>query len=148
MAVVRSSEATHPFKPTTGSGFQGSSSETSNTLSSGATWEQGATSWMTRVPCPSDEAHLIILHSMNACNAMVAISDILQLGCSARHRLYHPTRPHPPSLEPTALQKVVPHHAYIDMIPFPTIRDRILETMTVINEEELCRDLVSEDWRV
>ena len=32
----------------------------------------------------------------------------------------------PPSLKPTELQLSTPHHAYIDMIPSPTLRDKLI----------------------
>lgn len=32
----------------------------------------------------------------------------------------------PPSLKPTDLQLTTPHHAYIDMIPSPNLRDRLI----------------------
>lgn len=32
----------------------------------------------------------------------------------------------PTSLEPTTLQRTVAHHGYVDAIPFPTMRDRII----------------------
>jgi hypothetical protein len=82
------------------------------------------------------------MHSMNAVSAMFAISDVLSLTCSQRARTYAP------SLLPTQRQKEIPHHGYIDMIPFPILRDRILEALAVINEEELCRDLQSGDWKI
>jgi hypothetical protein len=34
------------------------------------------------------------------------------------------------------------------MIPFPVLRDWILETLAVINEEELCKDLQTDDWKI
>lgn len=34
------------------------------------------------------------------------------------------------------------------MLPFPALRDRILEALQVINEEELCKDLQSEEWKI
>ena len=36
----------------------------------------------------------------------------------------HPTLPTP--LKPTQLQVTTPHHAYIDMIPSPTLRDHLI----------------------
>jgi Domain of unknown function (DUF3425) len=105
-------------------------------------------SWITTVPEPTADTTFIIMHSMNATNALFVISDILNLTCSQRPRTYCPTTLGPPSLLPTELQKTIPHHGYIDMIPFPILRDRILETLNVINEEELCRDLQSDDWKI
>lgn len=88
------------------------------------------------------------MHSMNAVSALFVISDILNLTCSQLPRIYTPTIPGRPSLLPTTLQKTVPHHGYIDMIPFPILRDRILEALLVINEEKLCKDLQSADWKI
>lgn len=105
-------------------------------------------SWITTVPEPTTDTSFIIMLSMNACNAMFVISEVLNLTCSQRPRVYSPTTPGPPSLMPTHLQQTIPHHGYIDMIPFPDLRDRILETLAVINEEELCRDLQSDDWKI
>lgn len=51
-------------------------------------------------------------------------------------------------LRPTAAQMVVSHHPYIDVLPFPTFRDRIIKLAYVeepmIDEEELCRDLAND----
>ncbi len=105
-------------------------------------------SWITAVPEPTIDTTFIIMHSMNAVNALFVISDILNLTCSQIPRTYRPATPGPSSLFPTELQRTIPHHGYIDMIPFPIIRDRILETLAVINEEELCHDLQSDEWKI
>jgi hypothetical protein len=110
-------------------------------------------SWITTVPNPTAETSFLIMHSMNACNALFVISDILSLTCSAHPRTYNPPKTNasatpPPALHPTSLQKTISHHAYIDMLPFPLLRDRILETLQVINEEELCRDLQNDEWKI
>lgn len=47
----------------------------------------------------------------------------------------------PPSLQPTALQKQVPHHPWIDLFPIPSIRDAMLKHLDQIDEEQLCEDL-------
>lgn len=54
----------------------------------------------------------------------------------------HP--PCPPALQPTLLQRTVPHHPWIDLFPFPTLRDNILLQLRdgELDEDELCHDLV------
>ncbi|KAH8658294.1 hypothetical protein BX600DRAFT_64604 [Xylariales sp. PMI_506] len=54
------------------------------------------------------------------------------------------TSPPPPSLRPTPLQRRVPHHPWLDLIPLPGIRDNILRGMAAgwIEEDLLCLDLI------
>jgi hypothetical protein len=107
-------------------------------------------SWVLSIPEPSPETQLMILQSVNAVNAMFCISEVMQLNCTYVHRTYtaQPTVTYPPSLTPTKLQAVIAHHAYVDMIPFPILRDRILEALQTMNEEELCKDLVTDEWKI
>ena len=51
-----------------------------------------------------------------------------------------------PDLRPSATQLVHRHHPYIDVLPFPTLRERIIklayvEEEPMIDEDELCQDL-------
>lgn len=50
-----------------------------------------------------------------------------------------------PSLAPLEIQRSVPHHPYIDLMPFPEFRQAILEQLRdnpySINQVELCQDL-------
>ena len=50
----------------------------------------------------------------------------------------------PRSLHPTALQRAVPHHPWIDLFPFPKMRDNILQGIAAgfLDEDELCHDLL------
>lgn len=45
----------------------------------------------------------------------------------------------PQSLQPTELQQAIPHDIWIDMIPFPAMRDNLLLNPD-IDEEEMCVD--------
>ncbi|GFF48557.1 hypothetical protein IFM51744_06858 [Aspergillus udagawae] len=47
----------------------------------------------------------------------------------------------PPALKPTAIQRTVPHHPWLDLIPFPYMRDTLILTQDFIDEAQLCRDL-------
>ena len=50
----------------------------------------------------------------------------------------------PPSLLPTALQRSVPHHPYIDLFPFPLMRDRLIQFGDILDEDALCADFAGE----
>lgn len=48
----------------------------------------------------------------------------------------------PPSLAPTQLQESSLHHPWLDLFPFPRMRDNIFRCLQHIDEDELCKDLV------
>jgi hypothetical protein len=48
----------------------------------------------------------------------------------------------PASLQPTALQRKVPHHPWIDLFPFPALRDNMLSQGEDFVDDDLCHDLV------
>ncbi|KAH7327255.1 hypothetical protein BKA65DRAFT_528218 [Rhexocercosporidium sp. MPI-PUGE-AT-0058] len=49
---------------------------------------------------------------------------------------------YPRNLQPTALQICTPHHPWIDLFPFPALRDTILFQGDSFDEDDLCYDLV------
>ncbi|KAH8903714.1 hypothetical protein BR93DRAFT_884440 [Coniochaeta sp. PMI_546] len=49
----------------------------------------------------------------------------------------------PPSLCPTRLQRMIPHHPWIDLFPSPSIRDILLRRMGEYNEDQICNDMFS-----
>ncbi|KAL2061265.1 hypothetical protein VTL71DRAFT_7538 [Oculimacula yallundae] len=49
---------------------------------------------------------------------------------------------YPPNLQPTALQICIPHHPWIDLFPFPALRDTMLLQGEDFDEDDLCYDLV------
>jgi hypothetical protein len=51
----------------------------------------------------------------------------------------------PLALRPTALQKSVYHHPYIDLFPFPSMRDRLLQVGDTIDEDMLCADFAGDN---
>jgi len=53
----------------------------------------------------------------------------------------------PKDLEPTKMQKTVPHHPYIDIIPFPGFRDKMLRVLDIIDEDDVCGMMLT-DWGV
>ncbi|KAK8910419.1 hypothetical protein ACHAPF_002403 [Botrytis cinerea] len=48
----------------------------------------------------------------------------------------------PGSLCPTALQRQVSHHPYLDLFPFPELRDNMLRKGEDFDDDDLCHDLV------
>lgn len=48
----------------------------------------------------------------------------------------------PSSLKPTQLQKAIPHESWIDVLPYPVMRDNILLNQDVLDEDRLCEDMV------
>ncbi|EHK40625.1 hypothetical protein TRIATDRAFT_286255 [Trichoderma atroviride IMI 206040] len=47
----------------------------------------------------------------------------------------------PPCLRPTALQRQVIHHPWIDLCPQPSLRDALLRRLNDIDEDEFCHHL-------
>jgi len=48
----------------------------------------------------------------------------------------------PPSLRPTAVQRSIPHHPWLDLFPIPRMRDNLILAGGSLNEDELCIQLV------
>ncbi|KAJ5657306.1 uncharacterized protein N7484_000955 [Penicillium longicatenatum] len=49
----------------------------------------------------------------------------------------------PISLRPTALQRSTPHHPWLDVFPFPRMRDNLIRAGDHLNDDELCHDLTA-----
>ncbi|KAL4882865.1 hypothetical protein BJY04DRAFT_226905 [Aspergillus karnatakaensis] len=47
----------------------------------------------------------------------------------------------PPDLQPTIIQTLVPHHPWLDLIPFPAMRDALILAQDWIDDEQLCHDM-------
>jgi hypothetical protein len=48
----------------------------------------------------------------------------------------------PPSLQPTYLQKIVKHESWVDIIPYPVMRDNILRNQDNLDADALCDDFL------
>jgi hypothetical protein len=51
----------------------------------------------------------------------------------------------PPMLRPTSLQRSIPHHPEIDVLPFPQMRDNLLRAIWDYSDFELCMDILGLD---
>jgi hypothetical protein len=81
--------------------------------------------------------------------------SILTIDCAspARHSLGIHISPlltlfFPPSLTPTALQCFIPHFPYLDLLPFATMRDRLLQAGPSVDPFEFWEDFQGGEWRV
>jgi hypothetical protein len=54
----------------------------------------------------------------------------------------------PPSLAPTALQCSKPHYPYVDLLPFPSLRDNLLKAGDIIDSREMWDDLSAGEIKV
>ena len=96
---------------------------------------------------PTVDNHFIVLQSSNTFAAFVRISEMLDLACmqepSDNFNIRTPICNLPQAIAPTSQQQLIPHKPYVDMLPWPSLRDRLLKSLSVINESEFVMDLVS-----
>lgn len=101
-------------------------------------------------PDPTTDGHFIIMNGMTTTAAFFCIARILDLACeqdSGFNILAQPcTLPAP--ITPTLQQQIIPHKPYIDMLPWPSLRDRMLNSSNAINELEFVVDMASSDLKV
>ncbi|KAL1968694.1 hypothetical protein VTN77DRAFT_1520 [Rasamsonia byssochlamydoides] len=99
--------------------------------------------------------HLLHLVRFNAFRAYLSNSDYLRLTVDDvrledsispfnRGVLTYPESSLPPTLQPTALQRSVPHHPWFDAIPIPRLRDNLIRAAAAdsFDDAKLCADLL------
>jgi hypothetical protein len=110
------------------------------------------TAWLH--PLPAD--HLLSLVYYNVCRALISNIAILGLDLNLMSTEDYPSpflplSPTassvigflPPSLQPTQLQRTVPHHPEYDIIPDPTMRDNFLRYGEEnVDDADLCLDMI------
>jgi hypothetical protein len=91
------------------------------------------------------DAHFIIIHSLTTVSAFHRIGVLLDLICSPLCGFNIRALPStlPPSIAPTLSQQIIPHRTYVDILPWPMLRDRILASSAAINEDEFFNDMRS-----
>jgi hypothetical protein len=101
-------------------------------------------------PNPMVDQHFIIMHNMTTGAAIACISHILQIKCTedAGFNVGAIICTLPAPIVPTIQQQVVPHRTYVDVLPWASLRDRILNSLAVINEAELIGDITSGELKV
>ncbi|GKU20841.1 unnamed protein product [Fusarium langsethiae] len=101
-------------------------------------------------PNPLADSHFIILTDMTACAALAVIAQCLNLDCQSQPGFHIKALSInlPSTIAPTDLQKVIPHRPYLDMLPWASLRDKLLQSVSVINEDEFMSDMRSGNLRV
>jgi hypothetical protein len=101
-------------------------------------------------PDPTIDNHFIVMHGVTTHAAFLRIAEILQLACmqDSGFNINAPTCTLPPDIAPTLQQQIVPHKPYVDMLPWSSLRDRMLNSLMAINEVEFLLDMASGDLKV
>ena len=101
-------------------------------------------------PDPAIDNHFIVMHGVTTHAAFLRIAEILQLACmqDSGFNINAPTCTLPQAIAPTLQQQLVPHKPYVDMLPWSSLRDRVLNSLMVINETEFLLDMSSGDLKV
>lgn len=101
-------------------------------------------------PDPMVDNHFIVMHSVTTQAAFFRIAEILQLACmqDSGFNINAPIGTLPPAITPTLQQQIVPHRPYVDMLPWSSLRDKILNSLTAIDETEFLLDMESGDLKV
>jgi hypothetical protein len=89
------------------------------------------------------------MSSVKTWAAFDRIAHILKLSCEhgTGFNITAPASTLPSTMAPTLQQQMVPHPPYIDMLPWPSMRDRMLSSIGAINDEEFILDLAqSKVW--
>jgi hypothetical protein len=99
---------------------------------------------------PTVDSHFIVMHGMTASAAFLCIASTLELACmqSSGFNITAMVCNLPSSVVPTLKQQTVPHSPYVDMLPWSSLRDRMLTSLTAINEVEFVQDMGSGDLKV
>ncbi|KAF4954805.1 hypothetical protein FSARC_12022 [Fusarium sarcochroum] len=103
------------------------------------------------MPPPDLDTHFIILTPLATVAAYTFNAVTLQLSCTdtTHLRTFESSESAIPfSLAPTQLQRTIPHPSYVEIIPFPGVRDRLLRSLQIIDQEKLSEDLVQDAFRV
>jgi hypothetical protein len=101
-------------------------------------------------PDPTIDNHFIVMHSMTTHAAFFSIANLLQLNCAqdTGFNIGAITPTLPPAIVPTLKQQIVPHKPYVDMLPWSSVRDRMLDSLMAINEAEFLMDMESGDLKI
>lgn len=94
---------------------------------------------------PTADNHFLAMQSMTVMAAFIYNGHILGITCSLAPGFHvHALACNlPPAMAPTLKQQIVPHKTYIDTLPWPSLRDRILNSPSALNEQEFLTDVAS-----
>ncbi len=104
-----------------------------------------------QIPLPADQKLLTLLH-FNLVRALAC--NVALLGLAGEDLEGDVPSPFlcqeqkirlgllPPSLRPTQIQMTMPHHAEVDVFPYPEYRDNVILAGDAIDDVELCNDIL------
>jgi hypothetical protein len=101
-------------------------------------------------PNPTVDNAFLVVHRMSTTDAFTCIGNILKLACAqdTGFNVRELSCNLPPAMVPTTKQLMVRHKPYIDMVPWPAMRDKILEPVVPIDELQLIGDFLASDLQV
>ncbi|KAL4789010.1 hypothetical protein BDV19DRAFT_383450 [Aspergillus venezuelensis] len=85
--------------------------------------------------CPTAASYLALVEKFT----QTAYLSYIQ-GSPTTDHLLKLTKPPPPTLRPTPIQRHIPHHPWLDFLPFPRMRDNLIKASEHWDDEELCLD--------
>ncbi|TAQ83073.1 hypothetical protein B7494_g8603 [Chlorociboria aeruginascens] len=95
-------------------------------------------------PNPLGDLRFLVVQATNVIAAMLMNGNLLQIDCNKPHfqqPFIQPPFPIPHSLVPTKLQSTVPHFPYLDLIPLPSFRDRLVKAAGLFEVIDMWLDL-------
>ena len=96
------------------------------------------------VQIPSPRNTHIIIQGMKTLSALLTNASILRIHCAPPYARGLPKLSSSrklATLSPTELQLSLPHFPYIDLLPFPSLRDKLLKFSECIDQDEIWFDL-------
>ncbi len=105
---------------------------------------------------PGRDNRFMVMPNIPTWDAFICIASILELACLQGNgqpaqdgfHIVAPICKLPAPLSPTLQQLSIPHKPYVDMIPWPAMRDRVLSSLAAMNELEFVADMSSNDIKV
>jgi hypothetical protein len=109
------------------------------------TWEQDIF-----IPDPTTDNTYLFIQGLSTLSAIITNAALLHINCApaTRHTPLPllPAPDQPPSLAPTALQSQIPHFPYLDLLPLPLLRDKLLRHN--VDPYEIWADLMAGEMKV
>lgn len=98
---------------------------------------------------PGTDAQFLILPAFRTYEAFDCIYSILKLKCSYTSAIHVPqTIQAPTPLKPTWEQLNIPHMMFIDLLPWPSLRRKLILAIGIMDEYGFMADMNSEQLRV
>ncbi|CZR69927.1 uncharacterized protein PAC_19828 [Phialocephala subalpina] len=101
-----------------------------------------------KIPSPLTDTHFLVLQTTRTLTAMLYNASLLNIACSevrGRSIFVVDNAPTPPSLAPVPLQTSFPHWPYVDVIPLPALRNKLLQAHDLIDPRDIWQDLTEGD---